>query len=209
LAKIALLILGGDSSNKDFQLVGDYEFVCCADSGIDCARSNGIIPHLAVGDFDSASYEGLAWAKSVDCEIITHSPVKDESDGELCLLELKDRGFKIVKIIGAFGKRPDHTLFNLSWLHLEDKLGLKLKYYCEGFEIQTVSGHQELEASPGTLVSIQPFFGQTKIKLSGFVYPYDGVIEPGKTRTLSNITKENPQIEAENKVLLFVELLLA
>lgn len=209
MAKIALLILGGDSSKKDFVLAKEYDFVCCADSGIDTAKSNDVIPQLAVGDFDSASQEGLLWAKSFGCEIIGHSPSKDESDGELSLMELKNRGCKIIKIIGAFGKRPDHTMFNLSWLHLEEKLGLKLYYYCEGFEIQAVSGCHQINTNPGTLVSVQPYFGKRKIKLSGFVYPYDGIIEPGKTRTLSNITKENPKIEIEGKALLFVGLLFA
>lgn len=209
MAKIALLILGGESSKKDFLLANGYDFVCCADSGVDTAKSNNVIPHLAVGDFDSASQEGLLWAKSIGCEIIRHSPSKDESDGELSLTELKNRGYKTVKIIGAFGKRPDHTMFNLSWLHLEEKLGLKMYYYCEGFEIQSVWGCHQINANPGTLVSIQPFFGKTRIKLSGFVYPFDDVIEPGKTRTLSNVTKENPEIEIEGKALLFVGLLFA
>lgn len=209
MASIALLILGGDSSKQDFLLARDYDFVCCADSGIDIAKSNDVIPHIAIGDFDSASKEGLQWASSVGCEIIGHSPAKDESDGELSLMELKNRGYKTVKIIGAFGKRPDHTVFNLSWLHLEEKLGLKLIYYCDGFEIQAVSGCHEINANPGTLVSIQPYFGMTKIKLDGFVYPFDGIIEPGKTRTLSNITKENPKIEIEGKALMFVGLLFA
>lgn len=194
---------------NDFLLAKHYDFVCCADSGIDSAMSNGITPNLALGDFDSASKEGLEWAKSLSCEIMSYPPTKDESDGELCLFELKNRGFKTIKIIGAFGKRPDHTMFNLSWLHLEEKLGLKLFYYCDGFEIQAISGSLEINANPGTLVSIQPYFGQTIIKLSGFAYPYDGVIEPGQTRTLSNITKENPQMEVQGKALLFVRLLFA
>lgn len=209
MAKIALLILGGDASEKDFQLVKDYEFVCCADSGTDTAMKQNIIPNLAIGDFDSASKESLNWATSVGCKTISYPSDKNESDGEICLKELKTLGYEVVKIIGAFGKRPDHTMFNLFWFHLEEMLGIKLFYYNHGFEIQSVTGKCNLDAKPGTLVSFHPFFGKAKITLEGFEYPYDDTMIPGLTRTLSNITRENANATVDGKALMFVRLLLA
>lgn len=209
MAKIALLILGGDASDKDFQLAKDYEFVCCADSGTDTAMKYNIIPNLAIGDFDSASKESLEWAKSGGCKTISYPSSKNESDGEICLKELKDLGYEGVKIIGAFGKRPDHTMFNLSWFHLEEMWGIKLFYYSYGFEIQSVTGKYYIYAKPGTLVSFHPFFGKVRIKLERFEYPFDDTMIPGHTRTLSNITRENANATIEGKALMFVRLLFA
>lgn len=206
---MALLILGGEASEKDFQLIKDYEFVCCADSGADIAMKHNIIPNLAMGDFDSASMESLGWAKSRGCKTTSFPSGKNESDGEICLKELKSLGYEVVKIIGAFGKRPDHTMFNLSWFHLEEMWDIKLLYYNHGFEIQSVTGKCFIDAKPGTLVSFHPFFGNVKIKLEGFEYPYDDVMIPGLTRTLSNVTRENANATVEGKALMFVRLLLA
>lgn len=207
MAKIALLVLAGLALKEDISLAGDYDFICCADAGLDHVKNFGLIPNLAIGDFDSANKTSIEWATNNGCEMIKYPSNKNESDGELCLYELKKKGFDTIKVIGAFGGRPDQIFFNLSWLHLEEPLTIKLKYYANGFEIQSVGSSHEFNAVPGTLVSIFPFFGKANVRLTGFEYTFEGEISPGQTRTLSNITAQKPLLETNEKVLIFIRRL--
>ncbi|HPL88978.1 MAG TPA: thiamine diphosphokinase [Caldisericia bacterium] len=208
MEKIALLALGGSIYSQDIKLCGNCSFSCAADSGLDGLLSVGITPNLVIGDMDSVNPKNLSKIKNLGIEIISYPEQKNATDGELAIEELSKRGFGEINIVGLTGGkagRPDHVLFNYWLFWLENKLGIKLRGFCEGFEIFSVSGCCHIKCKKGMTVSILPFFGTTNMKLSGLKYPFEGKIEPGPARWVSNLALGDFTIESEGKVLVFVQ----
>ncbi|WP_124098462.1 thiamine diphosphokinase [Ruminococcus sp. Marseille-P6503] len=93
-------------------------FVIAADSGYRYAQALGIIPDLAMGDYDSLGYI------PENCgEVMTFPKEKDDSDLMLAIREALRRGYKDITIIGALGGRFDHTFSNLQSLGFIAKQG--------------------------------------------------------------------------------------
>jgi len=86
--------------------------VICCDGAIQKLLDFGIIPNFIVGDMDSISEEN----KIKFADILV--PIRDTDTNDLtksvkfCI----KKGFKNVEILGATGKREDHTLGNISLL---------------------------------------------------------------------------------------------
>ncbi|HRE03313.1 MAG TPA: hypothetical protein PLV68_18590, partial [Ilumatobacteraceae bacterium] len=70
------------------------------DSGLDHALAIGIAPSLLVGDLDSVSNAGRAWAETHEVEICQHPPLKDSTDTELALAAAVESGVTDVVLLG-------------------------------------------------------------------------------------------------------------
>lgn len=84
---------------------GDY--IIAADAGIAALEKIGVVPDLAVGDFDS-----LGHIPNFQ-NIMTHPREKDDTDTALALAEGMKRGYRTFIIYGGLGGRLDHTMANL------------------------------------------------------------------------------------------------
>lgn len=74
---------------------------------------HGIIPTLAVGDFDSMSEDELRRVKNRVGKIIQVDPVKDDTDTELALSQAFEKYHaNFVNLYGISGGRLDHFLSN-------------------------------------------------------------------------------------------------
>ena len=93
-------------------LIGDGDFVICADGGYDIALSHGIRPDLLLGDFDSTQLP-----LPDDIRIVRFSPEKDYTDLDLAIRTAAEEGFSQLTIIGGIGGRLDHTVANLQLLY--------------------------------------------------------------------------------------------
>lgn len=89
---------------------GEGDLVIAADAGWLALREWGILPHLAVGDFDSL---GDAPA---GVPVVRHPVRKDETDMALAVEEGLARGYRQFALLGGVGGRTDHTLANLQLL---------------------------------------------------------------------------------------------
>lgn len=82
----------------------------------------GIIPHMAIGDFDSLTKEELETVERNVAAIHYAQPEKDFTDTELGVQKVFDTYPEAsLKIIGATGGRLDHLLSNL-WLPFNSEL---------------------------------------------------------------------------------------
>ncbi len=103
-----VLVLGGvingvESLKKELR--DDDYFIYC-DKGLINRDLLGFKPGLAVGDFDSVPVpDGI--------ESVVFPPEKDDTDALCGIKEGEKRGYKDFLIIGALGKRIDHTLSNI------------------------------------------------------------------------------------------------
>lgn len=80
-----------------------------ADSGLDHARAGGLDPGLLVGDLDSISPAGLAWARA-NCQIQRHDPDKGATDTELAIAAALSGGADELVVLTGDGDRIDHQL---------------------------------------------------------------------------------------------------
>lgn len=107
----AIAFIGGDQ--PDFaaarELIGPYEYIVAADSGLLAARRAGIEPDLVVGDMDSLP--DLAVLDTLPPNRVErHGRDKDETDTEIALAAARARGFGSVVLVGGSGGRMDHLL---------------------------------------------------------------------------------------------------
>ena len=83
----AIIVIGGGEA-PDVAVVALVPAPICviaADSGVDHARTLGLAPDVVVGDLDSVSADGLAWADALGADIQRHPADKDATDLELAL----------------------------------------------------------------------------------------------------------------------------
>ena len=93
------------------------DLVIAADGGYASLTRLGIIPHLAVGDFDS-----LGWTP--DHPSLIQLPCeKDDTDMGYALKLGLERGYRRFLLLGGVGGRLDHTVANLQLLGFLSKQG--------------------------------------------------------------------------------------
>jgi thiamine pyrophosphokinase len=90
------------------QAVPDGAIVIAADGGLDHALEAGLRPATLVGDLDSISSEGAAWAEA-NATIQRHPPDKVHTDTELALATAADLNPARLILISGGGDRLDHT----------------------------------------------------------------------------------------------------
>ena len=89
--------------------IPSHAIVIAADGGLDHARAAGLTPAGLIGDLDSVSEEGLAWAKH-HATIQRHPIDKDATDTELAVAFAAGMNPSRVVMVAGGGDRLDHTL---------------------------------------------------------------------------------------------------
>lgn len=123
----SIVVIGGGEAPEPgvVELLPSSSFVIAADSGVDHARTLGLVPHVVVGDLDSATAAGLAWATGHGADIVRHPTDKDATDLELALDIAQERaasssgsteGPIAVWVVDGGGGRLDHLVGNLALL---------------------------------------------------------------------------------------------
>ncbi|MDR2528360.1 MAG: thiamine diphosphokinase [Synergistaceae bacterium] len=106
-----LLVLGGRAPEPAWlNAVVSARVVWVADRGAEACRIAGIVPHHAVGDFDSIGEEGEEWLKRLGVETECYPADKDLTDFQLCL---EHAAGKNVLVTGCWGGRFDHAFANV------------------------------------------------------------------------------------------------
>ena len=93
---------------RPYPAPGDY--VVAADRGYDSLMAYGVVPDLAVGDFDSLGYQP-------DHPNVIQLPVeKDDTDMVYALRKGLELGYRRFVLLGGVGGRLEHSLANLQLL---------------------------------------------------------------------------------------------
>lgn len=134
------------------------DLIIGVDRGSLLLEEMGIIPDLAMGDFDSLHANELSEIESNVSDIRYSNPVKDLTDSELMIqTAFLDYQVTDLKIYGATGGRLDHFLVNLLML-----LNPAVRRFAE--KVTLVDCQNEIHYYlPGThfvkQVSVYPYFG--------------------------------------------------
>lgn len=183
------------------------DLVICADGGVKAAHALRIVPHLIVGDLDSAPPKVLLWAASRDVALQRHPREKDKTDAELALEAAVARGATDVSFVGVLGNRIDHTLANLWLLVRAAEAGVHARILHGREELLLVRGLTAIPGAAGTRVSLLPLSAQvTGVTLQGVKYPLrQATLVAGSTLGISNeITIPPVSVEVRSGLLLIV-----
>ena len=99
-------------------------FIICADGGTEYALSEGIIPDLVIGDFDS--YKGVL---PEDIPRIVLPEEKDDTDTHYCVKYAMEQGYSDITVYGGLGGRFDHSVSNLQTLRYAAENGFETEIY--------------------------------------------------------------------------------
>lgn len=185
--------------------------VVAADGGARVAAHYGVKVDVVIGDMDSldtAEVEALARSGA---ELRRHSQEKDETDLELALMLVCERGARWIRIIGAVGGRLDQTLSNIYLLALPQLEGCDARIVAGMQETRLVrAGTTVIDGAAGDTVSLIPLNGTVRgVRTEGMYYPlHDEDLFFGPARGVSNVmTGAQASVTTRDGVLLLVHTL--
>lgn len=185
------LIVSSGTIN-DYSLLEDLidknDYVVCADGGLDHLMRIDKIPNIILGDLDSISDLGIKYLKENSIKVEKYPSIKDNTDSELAIIYLINKGIGDITLIGGSGTRLDHTLANIFLLRRFSDRSRYIKIVDDHNIVNYVSDSIEIKRIQGCFISIIPLgLEGASVSLTGFKYPLvDKYIEFGSTLGISN-----------------------
>ncbi|MBC1867340.1 thiamine diphosphokinase [Listeria seeligeri] len=190
--KIINIMVGGPASelpeleqytNSEIEWVG-------VDRGAKRLLDRGIIPTIAMGDFDSLTKEELTHLKTKVANVLEFPAEKDETDTEIGLSWAMDQRPDKIRIFGATGGRLDHLLANLMML-------TKPRFQAAVPVVEMIDRYNYIKMyTPGTYtieklpdkkyVAFTTMKDVTGLTLKGFVYSLENATYPVGSALSSN-----------------------
>jgi thiamine pyrophosphokinase len=172
--------------------------VLAADGGLDHALAAGLEPTGLIGDLDSISEAGLAWAAR-NATIDRHPPDKDATDTELALAFAAAMDPAHVTLIGG-GDRLDHSLAAIGALGavaLTSIPTIDAWWGDQHLDILHGPGKLTLALVPGSTVSLLALHGPcSKVSIQGTRWELDRVaLEPMIGHGISNVVLDDTPVE--------------
>ena len=153
-------------------------FIVAADGGLDHALAAGLSPHALVGDLDSVSDEGLAWAHE-HAAVHTHPADKAATDTELAVAHALTVGPSRLVLLAAAGDRLDHTIAALGFLgapaldHLDV---VEAGWGADRMYVATLDRPASFQVAAGTTFSVLAMHGPAAgVTIAGARWPLDDV----------------------------------
>ncbi|WP_294629602.1 thiamine diphosphokinase [uncultured Bacteroides sp.] len=148
------------------QMLEEARFVACCDGAANEYIARGHRPDVIIGDGDSLSPE----YKERFSSIVLRIADQETNDQTKAVRFLQEKGVRQIAIVGATGKREDHTLGNISLLMDYMKEGMEARIVTDYGVFIPANGTQTFESHPGQQISIINF-GAKGLKTEGLVYP--------------------------------------
>lgn len=165
-ARVCSIICGAPCGLSKERVSG---FVIAADSGIDRCAAAGIVPDLAVGDFDSAKT-----SVPIGVECVRVLPEKDDTDSILAARIAVERGYNELRFFCALGgRRVSHSLANIQMLRALKHKGIRSALFGERC-VMFLLREQSLKIPRfGGYLSVFAMDGETVVSEKGVKYPLD------------------------------------
>ena len=123
--------------------------IICCDGAVNNIEEYGLIPTHIIGDMDSISNE----LKIKYEDRLIQNANQNENDLRKTLKWVEENGAKKASILGATGKRDDHSLANIFTL-LEFPSNLELSIFTDYGKFSVVKGEQKFASFNGEQVSL-------------------------------------------------------
>jgi len=204
--KRVVIISGGVISDYDYikSHITCNDIIICADSGFLHAEKMELTPSAVVGDFDSIADTKIP----ADIPKLRQSAKKDMTDTEIAVDYARKQGFCDFLLIGATGKRMDHSLANILLLksfvtHKETAVIID-----EYNKIMLTNSVLQIQEKPSTLISLIPLVDCYGVTTENLEYPlFDATMLVGTENGLgvSNVaTKPNASVRVKSGFLMVI-----
>lgn len=154
------------SADRPLRMLAQAPFVVCCDGAADTYLANGLVPDVIIGDGDSLAPETVRQYGA----IIHREAEQETNDLSKAFRYVHGKGIERVAILGATGKRDDHTLGNISLLVDYMRGGADVRMYTDYGVFVPCSGDTCFESRKGQQISVFSF-GATGLQAEGLVYP--------------------------------------
>ena len=196
----AVIVAGGEfpTAPQPLEILQSAPYVVCCDGAADRYIATGRVPDAIVGDGDSISAENREKFAHL-LHIISEQESNDQTKAVRYLLE---HGMRRIAIVGATGRREDHTIGNISLLIEYARAGCQVRSFTDHGVFIPCNGTTTHKCCKGQQVSI---FSITARDLSaeGLLYPiYD--FNNWWQGTLNECTGDEFTINANGEYLLFI-----
>lgn len=205
-----VLIFAGGNIAPDFKehiKPGDY--IIGADFGALFLVEHGIVPDIAVGDFDSVTPEQLERIKDAGKEVMAVDPVdKDLTDAELAFDLALSKQPQEILMFGVLGSRFDHSIANIQMMLRALQHQIASSIWDEHNRMMLTGSTAIIERLNFSYVSLIPLTPEvTGITLQGFQYPLDNAsIRMGQSVGISNkLLEQEGTIQIESGLLLIIQ----
>jgi thiamine pyrophosphokinase len=170
--------------------------IVTADGGLDHARAAGLEPDVLVGDLDSISALGLAWATE-HIEIVRHPVDKAATDTELAIAHAATLEPSRILLVAGQGDRLDHAIAALGALgapELREVGSLEAWWGNDQLHVVHAPHAIELGLPAGTVFSVLAMHGPANgVTVSGARWPLtDHDLAPLVGLGVSNIASPTP-----------------
>lgn len=169
-----------DFNAEDFKArheAGEFDFIIAVDGGFAHLEAIGVVPDMAVGDFDSLGYVPK-------CRRVSRFPVKkDKSDMELAMEKAVSWQNDELVIYGALSQRLDHTIANLQLFARFSEQEIYVTGIGDTFAVRLVTGPDVFELPSNVEAGTVSVFAANN--------EAHGVIERGMEYSLDDETLTN------------------
>ena len=164
----AVILANGEypAHELPLRLLAEAQLVVCCDGAANEYISRGHTPDVIIGDGDSL----LPEYKKRFSSIILQISDQETNDQTKAVHYLQSKGIRKIAIVGATGKREDHTLGNISLLVEYMRSGMEVRTVTDYGTFIPVSDTQSFASYPGQQVSIINF-GAKGLRAEGLFYP--------------------------------------
>lgn len=170
--KQAVIIANGAFPQRAglIEVLKQADFLICCDGAIQNLDDYQIYPNLIIGDLDSIP---SALRKKYE-QVLHFNPDQYTNDLTKAVCFAQEQGFSSIKILGATGKRDDHTLGNLSLLLL----------YAQNTDVELLTDYGKwiavfkdavFDSFKGQQVSVFSANPETEIYSENLRYPLSGM----------------------------------
>ena len=195
----AVVLAAGDypTATQALEVLHGAEYMVCCDGAADRYISLGNTPDAIVGDGDSISPDNRE--KYADRLHIVNE--QESNDQTKAVRFLVSQGKRRIAIVGATGRREDHTIGNISLLIEYARAGVEVHSFTDYGVFVPCKGTTTHKCRKGQQVSIFCITA-TSLSAEGLLYPiYD--FTNWWQGTLNECTGESITIHAEGEYLLF------
>ncbi|MGD8190116.1 thiamine diphosphokinase [Brevibacillus ginsengisoli] len=171
--------------------LAEGDIVIGVDGGAIGLLEAGIVPDIALGDFDTIKEVGIKRLLEAGVAMEQFPAQKDLTDTEIALQKALELAPSAIYLYGAMGSRMDHTLANLQLLYTAHQAGVWMQLESKRNRVMLLSERfpsLKIALDDYRFMSLLPLTLEvTGIHLEGFRYPlHDATIKMGMAIGVSN-----------------------
>jgi len=203
----AVLFVNGECKDLNRLELEEHDYLVAVDGGMQYLNRLALTPHLIIGDMDSIDPLDLQSMLAEGVQIERFPPQKDQTDLELAIDLVLQKGFKRILLFAALGGRLDRSLANLFLLTRDDLKDINVRMQDGQESVFLIRRETHIQTLPGDRISLLPLCAPvTGINTKGLLYPLnDESLFPQKTRGISNeALSKKVSINIESGLLLCI-----